>query len=250
MNPAGIGQMEKSWDVYTTFYHPVEGANYSHLAIVKQFSPRGLAMSAGVTHYTIDGGENRDGQQNILGGNSVNQDLALTLGVAGKAKKSWGWGANFRAARSELAGYKSNWSLGGDLGVLGRVRGIQLGAYAKNMGTGIKFISETDPLPTEVSLEAGVPFKMVLPLVGYHRDIHRKENALSLGAEGAFGPFRVRGGYRFDSSETGSSAAENLYFGVGGNLAGFTLDYGLSQQANENDYLHRIGISAAWGNPE
>jgi hypothetical protein len=248
MNPAGLSLMEKSWDAYTTFYHPTEGANYSHLVIAKQFSPQGPAVSAGITHYTIDGGQQRDGQQNFLGGELVNQDIALTFGVAGKETNRWRWGANLRAARAELAGYKSNWSLGGDLGVLVKARGVQLGAYSKNMGTGIKFISETNPLPTEVSLEAGYPFKMVLPVVGYHRDVHRKENALSLAAEGAFGPFRVRGGYRVDSSESGTNAADNLYFGVGGNLAGFTLDYGLSQQANENSYLHRVGISAAWGN--
>mgnify|MGYP001304223710 CR=1 FL=1 len=44
-------------------------------------------------------------------------------------------------------------------------------------------------------------------------------------------------------------AGNVLTIGAGGTLGAFTLDYGLSQQNDQNTYLHRFGISAAWGTP-
>lgn len=249
LNPAGVGEMAKNWEVYTTFYQPYQDASYSHLALAKRFS-NGPSIFAGVTHFTIQSGETTNDQQQVTGGSTLNQDIALCLGMAGKVWESWGWGVNARAARSDLAGYASNWSWGGDVGVRGEVARAKLGAYVKNLGTGIKFISESSPLPTELSVEAGYPIRMVMPVIGYHRDIHLKTNALSLGTEGAFGPFRLRGGYRLESGAPGTTAADNFFIGAGGTLGAFTLDYGLSQQNDQNTYLHRIGISAAWGTPK
>jgi hypothetical protein len=98
-----------------------------------------------------------------------------------------------------------------------------------------------------MSLEAGVPYRMFLFAGGFHRNIPKDRNALSLAAEGALGPLMFRGGYRFESGNSASGAENNLFFGIGGALGAFSLDYGVTQRATQNDYQHRVGISADWG---
>ncbi len=247
LNPANVGRMEKRWGVYTTFFEPVTGSAYSHLALAFKPGSATPAFSFAATHIKTDSDPQTDSAGNIIGDSLPNQDLAFAVGMAGRALTHWHWGLNLRTVQSELAGVKSNKSWGGDAGLSGEVRKVKVGAYVRNAGTGIQFYSDSDPLPTELSLEARVPYRMFRFAGGFHRNIPKDQNAFSLAAEGAAGPLMFRGGYRFETAKTGASAEDNFFFGIGGILGAFSLDYGVTQRATQNDYQHRVGISAEWG---
>lgn len=56
LNPEGVAEMAKSWEVFTTFHQPYQDASYSQLDLAKRFS-QGLSIFAGVTQFSIQSGE-------------------------------------------------------------------------------------------------------------------------------------------------------------------------------------------------
>jgi hypothetical protein len=247
-NPAGLIAQGRGLGLYTTFHNPIEGSSFAHIALAKGFSFGSVGLTA--TTLATDTGDFTDPFGASLGGSSSARDTAFALAFAGRLPLKVNWGAALRAVRSDLGGFTSNTSWGGDFGLKSKIGPVTLGLSTVNLGQEIRFISQSSPLPTRVVLDAALPLPRVILAAGVAREIYSENNRVSLGAEVPASTLVFRGGYALDSEDRVSAQAggtDNLFFGLGAKLGSFTLDYGVGSGAGQDRYLHRFSLSARWG---
>jgi hypothetical protein len=114
----------------------------------------------------------------------------------------------------------------------------------QNLGTEMKFVDESDPLP--VSLKAGMLYRwsgaanLMAEVSQYFAD--EKFYAAFAGEYWLREGFALRGGYRFGYDTSNLGAAAGLALGFGINSSGIGLDYAYTPFGELGD-IHRFGFS-------
>jgi hypothetical protein len=155
-------------------------------------------------------------------------DLAIGASCA-RQFAGVGFGVSGKYIHETIANFSAS-SFALDLGVLKRFEGrpISVGFDLSNLGTPVRFVSQSYPLPTTASLGVAYgltrdfPHALVLQL-----DVPRDNNPdVRLGLEyRGFGPITLRAGYRTYSS---AQRAASLGTALGSTASGFSEFYGMS----------------------
>jgi hypothetical protein len=156
-NPAGVGLLNQSQSSFMQ-HQAMEGLSVSHLSVATPLENGGIGASLSYMSFgKIDGYDVTDQPT----GNVSAYSGVGTLSAAFYSGQSWAAGANIKAVQESLADVKAN-GFATDLGLTymypesvldGTVR---LAATIRNLGTGLKFIEQRDPFPTEFRVGAAL----------------------------------------------------------------------------------------------
>lgn len=254
-NPAGLANLARR-ELGATHAEWLLGTRFDFVGLALP-TARG-AFGLGVTRLATGGQEGRDANRQAAAGFSA-ADTAYTVSFAralsggGSRGGRTSAGANLKLLRSEIGPYSAS-TVALDFGAQHRFadRPLSLGAAVLNVGQGLKFRSQRDPLPLTVSL--GAAYRIAEPLnlaLDIRREIHDQRTDIGIGTEYALLPsFALRMGYA--SQYTGRAGGAGALGALGGLGAGL----GISRKSYRADYtftpfgdlgnVQRLSLGAKW----
>ena len=177
-------------------------------------------------------------QQDFLGAISYGKQLGII-----------GFGGTLKYLSSDLAEYKTASSYAFDIGgalILGSPD-VSLGVSLRNIGQGLKFVSERDPLPRELRTGISYAFNLgndnskILLSADVPYLIVDKTTQENLGAEWCINKaFSLRIGEHFNSD------VQSLTFGLGLKTRTFSFDYSYGAAGPLNS-INNVSIGYRWG---
>ena len=249
VNPAGLAlfdRREAALD-FSTYLQDAKMGNLSYAGMMGWHR-----FGLGVTFMTVGGIEKR-GLTDSVGavpelGTFDASDMAVTLAYAKKEfspelMPRLDGGFSLKFIRSAID-TKTAFAVAVDAGVIYRTtEKINLSMALQNLGTKMKFVEESDPLP--LNLRAGALYKASEKLnVAVEINEYLQDNKIypSLGAEYWFrNALALRGGYKFgyDTANLGSEVGLSLGFGI--KVQGLGVDYAFLPFGDLGS-IHRFGV--------
>ena len=249
VNPAGLAQSEtqEAGLDFSTYLQDAKMGNLSYAGMAG-----GNRFGFGAT-FTSVGGIDRRGLTDTAGavaslGSFSANDLAVSLAYAKKdflkdSMPNLDGGFAVKFIRSGIDN-KTAFAMAVDAGAIYRATDkINLSMAIQNLGTKMKFVSESDPLPLD--LRVGMLYKATpgLNVVAEINEYLQDEKFYpAVGVEYWFrDAFALRGGYKFgyDTSNLGSEVGLSLGFGI--KVAGLGVDYAYLPFGDLGD-AHRFGF--------
>lgn len=247
VNPALLSVEKSPWQFYSSAGQLGEDVQMAHAVIGRAHgrTPWGV----GVTHLRSDGGSVRDAMGGGGGAAVGAQDTALHLGAARSFNGRFWWGVAGKAFQSKLASYTSDPAAAADLGLLWRGESLEAGVAWRNIGSGVRFVSQRDPLPQTFDAQAAFRRGRTVVAVGVQRDVPRGENRVLSGAEFSLGALAFRAGYAVqEGASSNAEGVERLTLGFGLVLPNrLKLDYSLRQGTDDYGAFHRLALTWTWG---
>jgi hypothetical protein len=157
-NPAGLAQLEER-EITAMHNEWLEDIRYEFLAYAQPIKSEGRAQGFGVSVMCLymSGLESRTTETIEPEGTFGAYDIAVAGAYAREVGKGVSIGANIKLIQQKIED-ETAWSGAIDLGLLYRLPGprggLRLGFAVQNIGPGIKFIKESDPLP--LNIKAGI----------------------------------------------------------------------------------------------
>ena len=224
-NPSGLSTLDKrefgathaQWLLDTTF-------DFVGYAQPTSYGTCGL----GVTRLGAGKIEGRDASGKTAGGFQAS-DTAYAFSYA-----KGPLGGSVKFLRSQIAGYSAQ-TVAFDIGARHELAGrpLTLGAAVLNIGRGMQFLDQVDPLPLTASIGAAYRLGGVLNLaLDVRRDVQAGRFDVGIGSEYALLPtFKLRAGYasQFDGATVGNN-------GLLGSLGGLGADFGMRIKNYRADY--------------
>ena len=238
-NPAGLGRLGVQ---QATFEHAelFAGTRLDHAAYALPFASDGGSLLSGgtlglgVTHLSQPALEGRDAAGNPTGAFGAG-DTAVMMGYSRRlADYPAVLGGTLKYLHSTIADASAQ-SYAVDLGAqrpfYALERPASVGVAIRNLGPGLKFGSETDPLPLELSAGGAITLGGAMTLaLDVHQSPHEHQTAVSIGTEYAvLSGFALRTGYGSAQASAGGTS------GVG-SLGGFGMGFGLRVYKMTLDY--------------
>lgn len=257
-NPANLSVLPRRYEVYTAYANQFSGATYGHAAVA--ISPDSFPLEVlglAVTSLQTNGLEGADALGNATGNSFGAGDLAVSLGGAGRVGGDLSFGVAGKMISSHINGVQSKMSGAVDLGMsYVFAPRVSAGFSVDNLGPGIRFVGQTDPLPTAVNAGLSASFGPVLAVAGFNRFIHDKTTNVGVGGEYGLGPvaFRLGMGTQFGETNlalraqnTAARYFSGLTLGLGVDMGFARLDYAVGQQAVDYGMTHRLGLTIQFG---
>ena len=158
-------------------------------------------------------------------------------------------GASLKYLKSEIGPYSAQ-TVAVDLGARRDVPGkpLSLGFAVRNLGKGMRFLDQEDPLPLTFSAGASYRLAGVLGLaLDLRHEPHDSRTSVSLGTEYSFlGSLALRAGYGANMLSRGASsqgALGGLGAGLGFRMKAFGADYAFTPFGELGD-VQRLSLSA------
>lgn len=265
VNPANLNLTPQRYEVFTSYSNVIGGEQYTHVAgaFMLPHPYQYLdALGLAVTSLNISNIQGADTSGNLTGSSFGAGNLAVSLAAAGQIMPDLRWGATLKTLNSSIAGYNSGTTMAADLGARYDFtefsKPMSVAASVTNMGPGIKFMSQTDALPTSIDIGWAGHFGSLMTVFDVNRLVSQQVTQFGLGAEYAVGPVAFRIGYRDQNSGTKNLAAQDqhgfdallvngLVFGVGINMGLVALDYGVGQEAADFAISQHVALTVHWG---
>jgi hypothetical protein len=245
-NPGGLALMQERQAsfMYDQMY---QGLNYSNLAIGIPLENGAVGGSLSYLGYgDIDGFDNSG---NATGAQSAHSAVG-TLGGSWLGNQ-WSLGANIKGIQEKLADESANgaaFDVGGTVIYPKPVMGgtLRFGLVERNMGAGMSFLQQKDPLPME--FRAGVAAVQMMNRklnVSVDYAIPRGDDASVMGgAEYWISNFlALRAGYAGNKNE-----GMHVRTGAGLRVKGVSFDYAFAS-GGELGITHRYELSFRFGEP-
>lgn len=243
-NPAGLAILNQSQASFM-YNQDIENLTFSHGAVATPLENGGIGASLDYQTYgTIKG---YDAQDHATGNVSAYSGVA-TLGGAWLGD-FWSAGFNAKAIKGSLADVSAT-GFAGDLGVnaiypqpvLGGT--LRAAATVRNLGTGLKYLQENDPFPTEFRVGLAA-VQMLGQKLNMSMDYGKtRDNTASIytGAEFWLMPFiALRAGYAGNHTES-----NGIRLGLGLKLKELSFDYALTQDGDLG-LSHRYELTYRFG---
>ncbi|MBI2069553.1 MAG: PorV/PorQ family protein [Elusimicrobia bacterium] len=245
-NPAGLALMNQ----------PEIGAMYSQWLLDSQYNflglgyplPQGKGTLAGSISVLSQGESQSRGQNRERTGSIKAQDQSLSLGYGRKIGFIRA-GLNTKLIQSEIAGFMAN-SFAFDFGFIVplRTNPISLGLALQNVGPGIRFIEQRDPLP--LSLSGGLSYRLPVGIalaLDVKQQLYSHKTNINIGTEyQALPVLSLRGGYIAALGQqvplAGNGGLDGISGGVGFRLMGAQIDYAFKPFGLLGD-THRVSLS-------
>jgi len=183
----------------------------------------------GITRLSNSSTEIRNADRST-GGSFTTYDQAVSVGLSRAIGKTR-LGLGIKYLESSMAGEKAHAAavdLGFSRGLNTRLP-ITVGLSVQNLGSGMKYLTQTDPLP--LSLAAGVSFSIVPGFslaLDAKRMVYDKQTNICFGTEYALiSGFALRSGYLADTNVTGFKN-KGFSAGVGFNFWKTNMDYAVT----------------------
>ena len=244
-NPGGLGEVARPEVLFMHNNNYVDISN-QFLGFVYPMEQYGGTLGLGVT-YQDYGSMDRTV---ITGANTYAStgsfdatDLAVALGYGQRFGDGYSLGGTLKFIRSKIdSDNASAWAV--DLGMLYRVPGqpLTVGVAVQNLGTKMKFISQSDKLP--LNLKAGAAYEF-MPGLTLALDLNKPiDNSLRLNAGLEYWPanmFALRVGY-----DGMNEAGNGMTAGAGFRFQDFALDYAWVDGGDLDD-AHRVSLNFVFG---
>jgi Uncharacterised protein family (UPF0164) len=243
-NPAGLALLNQSQASFM-YNQNIQDMTYSHMSVATPLENGGLGASLSYLSFGKIDGYDTTGAPT---GNVSAYSGVATVGGAWLGD-NWSAGFNAKGVQGSLADVKAN-GFAADLGlntiypaeVMGGT--LRFGATLRNLGTGLKFIQETDPFPTEyrVGVAAVQMLDRKLNMSMDYGKARDNKGAVYAGAEYWIGQFlALRTGYAGTDSES-----NGLRLGMGLKVRDFSFDYSYGQ-FGELGLTHRYELTYRFG---
>ena len=246
-NPAGLGTLV-SRELTASDAQMFAGTRLDTLAFAQPALQGSIGVSVG---YLQDGTLDGRGADRSQTGSFTASDMVVGLSY-GRPVGMMQLGATIKYIRSAISNVSAT-GMAADLGLLmpTRLPGLTLGAAVQNIGPGMTFLSEKDPLPLTVSGGAAYQTPMGLTIsVQAQRQMHEGNTIVGAGMEmPLLSAVTARAGYQ-RASNAGLGAAAGAASGLGGLAGGFgfkvygySVDYAFTPMG-ELGSAQRISISS------
>jgi hypothetical protein len=254
-NPANLGLLRQRYQVFSFYGTLMDGTQYGHLALALAPGRRFTGLGLAVTRLQSGGYEGADTLGNKTNKDFGYSDSVLTLGSAVALGGGFRFGAAGKVIQAKLASYTSNTALAGDAGFAYSRGPVDVAVGVNNLGTGMTFIQETDPLPARASLGVGASLGSVRWTLQADRFLKEKKTTVGSGLEYAAGPLALRAGFLArDQRENlalkdqkGGALMGGLLGGLGLRIGAAQIDYAIGQQAADYSATQRVAVSFQWG---
>lgn len=226
-NPGGLATLSRS-ELGATHTEWLLGTKFDFIGFARPtrmgtFGVGALRLSSGEI-------EGRDAERNSVGGFTAS-DSAYTVSFSRMAGLI-GAGANVKFLQSRIAGYSAS-TIALDFGARRQFEGspLSLGFSVLNIGQGMKYLDQRDPLPLTVSIGSAYRLAGVLQLaLDVRRNVPDAKTTVGFGTEYALlSSFSVRMGYAsaMAQSRTGGTLGgmNGLGGGFGMKLGKYRADY-------------------------
>lgn len=247
-NPAGLAAM-RGGELAFSHTQWLPGSTHDFIGAGLPLRAGGAWKAAvGVTRLSNGAMAGRADDRGAAGEFSA-YDQSVALGAAGSYGR-WSAGGAVKYIQSGIAGTRAaTWAV--DLGARRALRGLPatVGVSVQNLGPGLKYISQRDPLP--LSAAAGVSF---LPLAGFslaldaRRYVYDRETVFSVGSEyrlfgeaGSVSALALRGGLGGARSGSGGGLGGLWSAGAGIRLFDLNVDYALAPYRDLGS-THRVTL--------
>jgi hypothetical protein len=245
-NPGGLALMQERQAsfMYDQMY---EGLNYSNLALGIPLENGAVGASVSYLGYGNISGYDQTGTPT---GNQSAHSAVGTLGGSWLGNQ-WSLGANVKGIQEKLADESANgaaFDVGGTViypkPVLGGT--MRFAVVERNMGSGMSFLQQKDPLPTE--FRAGIAaVQMMNKKLNVSMDYampKADDASVQGGAEFWLVPFiAIRAGYIANKNE-----GSGIRTGLGLRIRGISFDYAYAS-GGELGITHRYELSFRFGEP-
>lgn len=258
-NPAGLGGLKAN---EVLFSHNKWLDDITDQRFVAAFALKNVgAVALAYERLALGDMPGFDAQSNLTGSLKSGDDvISLSWGrnlVSGAGGGSGLFvGAGAKSITEKIAGVSAS-AFAADFGVIARpwgaaaqrapwLRRSSLGLAIRHLGPGLKFDSETTPLPTEYVVGVGHSVPLSGDILTFGLDIHQVTGEdFSVGAGGEYwlkGLMALRAGYR--TTETDGAG---LRAGMGFRLQQIQVDYAWSAGGDDLDAAHRLTLAYRFG---
>lgn len=240
-NPAGLSTLQES-ELSTMYLRGLNNDTLGSIIFGKNFSFGTIAAS--ILYYDTGKIELYDLAENKIS-KIGKRDIIVTVGI-GKSifKEKVGLGLNIKGISSEIFGEKAH-AFAADIGA--QYHGlIDMGLSVQNVGTALTYIDKKESLPEIVRLGMSHTISFTQHAITTAVDVPyfiNEEETLGLaGLEYCYDNlFSVRGGYRFNFTDSSRNDEQQVIAGIGLNRNNFFLDYSVGITKNL-DIPHYISI--------
>jgi hypothetical protein len=247
-NPAGLALMQERQASFM-YDKAYEGMSFQNASIGIPLENGALGGSLSYLSYGDIAGYANDAVGTPTGNQSAYSGVA-TLGAAFLGNQ-WSAGANVKGIQEKLADEKANgaaFDLGANLIYPKPVMGgtMRLGAAIQNLGSGMKFEAQNDPLPTDFRVGVAAVQMLDKKLNASLDYTSPKDDTpyISGGLEYWLVPFMaLRTGYVANKNE-----GSGIRAGLGIRIKGVSFDYAYAGQG-ELGMSHRYELSFRFGEP-
>lgn len=204
-------------------------------------------LGLGVARLSAGTFEGRTADRAASGGFTA-QDAVYSVSFGRSILPGTGIGGSLKFLHSEIGPYSAR-TVAVDLGVRRELssKPITLGLSIQNLGRGLKFLDQEDPLPTMVSAGASYRLAGVLGLAAEVRhEVRDRRLTASIGTEySLLGALALRAGYASNAvkSVPGNSPLSGLGGGLGMRWKAVSADYSFTPFGALGD-VQRVGLSA------
>lgn len=246
-NPGGLADLKKQ-EITTTYLRYFQGVDYGFVGYGRP-TEKGV-VGLGVTYLTLGGIEGRTADTVVADREFGATDMAVNLSLASKleAVEGLSLGLTGRVVSMKLDNEKALTGAA-DLGLHYKSpwEGLDMGLVLKNMGPGVKFVDETDPLPMEVHFGLGYkPWgeKMLFTGDAIHGAVEKTLKG-ALGTEYRMKSMALRAGYRFGQDTQNLGVMTGFAAGLGISLYNAKIDYAFVPFGDLGD-THRFTFSLSF----
>jgi hypothetical protein len=244
-NAAGIAWARHK-EAIASYIDYLEGISYSYLGYIHPLS-NGSALGLAVAYLNSGAIDQTDLAGNTVGTFSSTQSLLL-LTYAKTVSSKVSWGTNLKVFQQKIEQEKANgYAL--DFGAIYKAwPRLGFGVNVQNIGPGVKFVQEKDPLPLTVKVGAAYIFvedKLTLSTDAKYLPKEDSKVSENIGLEYWVSQnLALRVGY--DTANISDIENFNgVSAGMGFSFAGFNLNYAWMPYGILGD-THRIAVGYKW----
>lgn len=238
-NPAGLAGMEKT-ELSAMYFREIVDMG---LMSIQHAQPLAGHGGIGLALESFSAG---DMELNYLDGSSksvnAQSDYIINLAYGKKLGDSFSAGANLKYLNSTLAEVESASTMAVDLGCLYKLPAINclaIGLNVQNIGGGMKYIEEKDPLPLTIRVGAAYIKALQNNTLTISGDLNKPKELsarFNMGFEYLYNQaIALRTGYKFGYD------VDSFTAGFGVKISHYSLDYAFAPKGDLGDN-HRISL--------
>jgi hypothetical protein len=242
-NPAGLTQL-KSPEVTAMQNSGLVGTQYQVVAGALPVTNGAL----GISFYRMDYGSIDSFSASDTPEGSVSAgDLAAGLSGAHRFTDALSAGATVKFVQEKIDGTSAS-AFAGDAGLLWKQGRFSIGAAVQHLGSAMKFVKESESLPTTLRADAAARVTERLVVAAGVAKARDNDAEVHAGAEVLVGNvLSVRGGYAVVPGNTADyGGMAGVSGGIGLALGRFSLDYAI-RPFGDLGLSHRISLTARFG---
>lgn len=241
-NPAGLASLSRR-EFMAGHAEWLAGTRFDALALGLPNSWANLGVSA----LRLSAGTLEARSANRQAAGSFEAQDAVYAVSAARRFSGYAAGASLKFLRSEIGPYSAQ-AVAVDLGVRRELPGrpISVGAAVRNLGKGLKFLDQADPLPLMLTVGGTTRLAGVLGLsLDLRHEPNDRRTSVAIGTEYAFlGTLALRAGYGANAfaRTNGQGPLSGLGAGLGFKMKSFGADYSFTPFGDLGD-VQRLNLS-------